>query len=110
MLPHAHLNHSFLHKFCILFHEQSVSYFFISCIAAFLGAHVILTDLPERLKLLKKNVEANLCGNVRGSASVAELTWGTNLDPDFYDPFPDYGISLQDSPLLWITQLLLLTS
>lgn len=110
MLPHAHLTHSFLHKFCILFHEQSVSYFLISCIAAFLGAHVILTDLPDRLKLLKKNVEANLYGNVRGSAVVDELTWGTDLDPDFCYPFPDYGISLQDSPLLWIMQFLLLSS
>lgn len=62
------------------------------CIAAFLGAHVILTDLPDRLKLLKKNVEANLYGNVRGSAVVDELTWGTDLDPDFCNPLPDYVI------------------
>ncbi|KAI5683085.1 hypothetical protein M9H77_04313 [Catharanthus roseus] len=62
------------------------------CIAALLGAHVILTDLPDRLKLLKKNVEANLYGDVRGSAVVDELTWGTDLDQDLLDPLPDYVI------------------
>lgn len=59
-----------------------------------MGAHVILTDLPDRLKLLKKNVEANLYGDVRGSAVVDELTWGTDLDQDLLDPLPDYGINL----------------
>ncbi|KAJ8538546.1 hypothetical protein K7X08_027767 [Anisodus acutangulus] len=44
------------------------------CIAALLGAQVILTDLPDRLRLLKKNVEANLYGDLRGSATVNELT------------------------------------
>ncbi|XP_075086860.1 uncharacterized protein LOC107808401 isoform X2 [Nicotiana tabacum] len=52
----------------------------VGCIAALLGAQVILTDLPDRLRLLKKNVEANLYGDVRGSATVTELTWGDELD------------------------------
>lgn len=63
----------------------------LSCIAALLGARVILTDLPDRLKLLKKNLEANLYGNIRGSATVDELTWGDHLDREFTDPFPDFG-------------------
>lgn len=61
----------------------------VGCIAALLGAEVILTDLPDRLRLLKKNVEANLYGDVRGSATVDELTWGDDLDPQFTHPMPD---------------------
>ncbi|KAK4424999.1 UPF0665 family protein C23 [Sesamum alatum] len=56
----------------------------------FIGAQVILTDLPDRLKLLKKNVETNLYGDIRGSATVNELTWGDDLDTDFTDPSPDF--------------------
>lgn len=59
-------------------------------IAALLGAHAILTDLPDRLRLLKKNVETNLYGNVRGSAMVTELTWGNDLERDLYYPCPEY--------------------
>lgn len=63
-----------------------------SCIAALLGARVILTDLPDRLRLLKKNVETNFQhDNVRGSAIVKELIWGDDLMPEFVDPLPDYG-------------------
>ena len=63
-----------------------------SCIAALLGAEVTLTDLPDRLRLLKKNIETNLRhGNVRGSAVVKELIWGDDPDQDLIDPFPDYG-------------------
>lgn len=62
----------------------------VGCIAALLGARVILTDLPDRLRLLKKNVETNLYGDVRGSATVNELTWGDGLDKDFTDPLPDF--------------------
>ncbi|KAL8479553.1 hypothetical protein ACS0TY_026451 [Phlomoides rotata] len=62
----------------------------VGCIAALLGARVILTDLPDRLKLLKKNVKANLYGNVRGSAIVDELTWGDHLDRVFTNPLPDF--------------------
>lgn len=64
-----------------------------SCIAALLGADVILTDLPDRLRLLKKNVEVNVDeGNARGSARVSELTWGDELDPEFIEPsMPEFG-------------------
>lgn len=62
----------------------------VGCVAALLGAQVILTDLPDRLRLLKKNVEANLYGDVRGSATVNELTWGDELDNDMRNPLPDY--------------------
>ncbi|XP_051133137.1 uncharacterized protein LOC127252845 [Andrographis paniculata] len=61
----------------------------VGCIAALLGAQVTLTDLPDRLKLLKKNVETNLYGHIRGSATVKELTWGDDLDSNFTDPLPD---------------------
>ncbi|KAG5227478.1 protein N-lysine methyltransferase [Salix suchowensis] len=63
----------------------------VGCIAALLGAEVTLTDLPDRLRLLKKNIETNLRhGNVRGSAVVKELVWGDDPDQDLIDPFPDY--------------------
>lgn len=63
-----------------------------SCIAALLGAQVILTDLPDRLRLLKKNIENNLRhGDLRGSAVVTELTWGDDPDQDLIQPLPDYG-------------------
>lgn len=62
------------------------------CIAALLGGDVILTDLPDRLKLLRRNVESNLGGGgVRGNADVKELTWGDELDSEFIDPLPDFG-------------------
>ncbi|XP_010940383.1 uncharacterized protein [Elaeis guineensis] len=61
----------------------------VGCIAALLGADVILTDLPDRLRLLKKNVEDNVDeGNARGSARVSELTWGDELDAEFIEPSP----------------------
>ncbi|XVF43785.1 hypothetical protein PTKIN_Ptkin02bG0068400 [Pterospermum kingtungense] len=63
----------------------------VGCVAALLGAQVVLTDLPDRLKLLKKNVETNLRHGVRGSASVKELTWGDDPDNDLIEPLPDYG-------------------
>lgn len=66
-----------------------------SCIAALLGAKVILTDLPDRLKLLRKNVEVNLHhSQIRGSAIVSELTWGDDLYIDLIDPLPDFGDNL----------------
>lgn len=84
-----------------------MSFYVSSCVAALLGAQVILTDLPDRLRLLKKNVEANLYGDVRGSATVNELTWGDELDNDMRNPLPDYGNNLRWShsilQLLYIT-------
>ncbi|KAL5720101.1 hypothetical protein ACHQM5_012801 [Ranunculus cassubicifolius] len=69
----------------------------VGCIAALLGAQVILTDLPDRLRLLKKNVETNVISTgsraAQGSASVRELIWGDDLDPDLIDPPPDYVIA-----------------
>ncbi|PON57744.1 Lysine methyltransferase [Parasponia andersonii] len=62
----------------------------VGCIAALLGGEVILTDLPDRLRLLKKNVEVNLGhGNVRGSATVTELIWGDDPDMHLIEPVPD---------------------
>ena len=44
---------------------------------------VVVTDLPEILPLLEKNVEVNKLGEQapgRGTASVAKLTWGDEAD------------------------------
>ncbi|KAL9432521.1 hypothetical protein AB3S75_027538 [Citrus x aurantiifolia] len=63
----------------------------VGCIAALMGAQVILTDLPDRLRLLKKNIENNLRhGDLRGSAVVTELTWGYDPDQELIQPLPDY--------------------
>ncbi|XP_057967031.1 uncharacterized protein LOC131157137 isoform X2 [Malania oleifera] len=63
----------------------------VGCIAALLGAQVVLTDMPDRVRLLKKNVDANLgCGHMRGSGTVCELIWGDDPDPALIDPMPDY--------------------
>ncbi|XP_044476502.1 protein N-lysine methyltransferase METTL21A [Mangifera indica] len=63
----------------------------VGCIAALLGAQVILTDLPDRLRLLKRNIETNLShGDLRGSATVRELTWGDDPDQELIQPLPDY--------------------
>ncbi|XP_071730867.1 uncharacterized protein [Rutidosis leptorrhynchoides] len=64
----------------------------VGCIAALLGSQVIVTDMPDRLRLLKKNVEDNLFGDVRGSATVNELTWGDRSDPQLFQPLPDLVI------------------
>lgn len=62
----------------------------VGCIAALLGAQVILTDLPDRMKLLRKNVETNVKeGNERGSATVRELEWGDDPDCELINPLPD---------------------
>ncbi|EPS59615.1 hypothetical protein M569_15191, partial [Genlisea aurea] len=60
--------------------------------AAYLGGEVILTDQHSMLRLLRKNVESNLDGNIRGSATVAELTWGDYFDQHFTDPPPDFVV------------------
>ncbi|KAJ0246447.1 hypothetical protein HA466_0169860 [Hirschfeldia incana] len=63
----------------------------VGCVAALLGGDVVLTDLPDRLRLLKKNVHTNLQrGDTRGTAVVEELVWGDDPDPDLIEPFPDY--------------------
>ncbi|KAJ4781495.1 Methyltransferase-like protein [Rhynchospora pubera] len=56
-------------------------------VAALLGADVVLTDLPDRLKLLKKNVDENIGdGPPRCSARVDELTWGDDIDSALVEP------------------------
>ncbi|XP_074383338.1 uncharacterized protein LOC141724924 isoform X2 [Apium graveolens] len=59
-------------------------------IAALLREHVLLTDFPDRLKLLKKNVQKNLYANVQVSATVIELTCGDHPHPKLMNPSPDY--------------------
>ncbi|KAM3196969.1 hypothetical protein ACQJBY_072573 [Aegilops geniculata] len=58
----------------------------VSAVAALLGARVVATDLPDRVRLLRKNLEENVCNGVvgGGSAKVAELVWGDEyeLDPE----------------------------
>lgn len=56
-----------------------------------MGGQVILTDVPDRMRLLKKNVEANLGHNIRGSAAVTEFVWGDDPDPHLIEPLPDIG-------------------
>ncbi|KAL2631296.1 hypothetical protein R1flu_015982 [Riccia fluitans] len=65
------------------------------CVAALLGADVILTDLPDRLKLLQKNVTGNaLKLTNKGSARVVELTWGEEVDKELLQPQqPDFVIA-----------------
>ncbi|KAK7314815.1 hypothetical protein VNO77_33343 [Canavalia gladiata] len=63
----------------------------VGCIAALLGGEVILTDLPDRLRLLRKNIETNMKHvSLRGSVTATELTWGEDPDPELIDPIPDY--------------------
>ncbi|XP_024172940.1 EEF1A lysine methyltransferase 3 isoform X2 [Rosa chinensis] len=63
----------------------------VGCIAALLGSQAVLTDLPDRLRLLKKNIDANLRhGDVRGSAKVMELQWGDDPDLELIEPPPDF--------------------
>ncbi|XP_062199042.1 uncharacterized protein LOC133901635 [Phragmites australis] len=67
----------------------------VGCVAALLGAHVVLTDLPDRLKLLRKNVHLNVAAddpNVPGSARVTELVWGDDPHAEqlLQHPLPDF--------------------
>ena len=63
----------------------------VGCIAALLGGEVVLTDLPDRLRLLKKNIETNMKHiSLRGSITATELTWGGDPDPELTVPTPDY--------------------
>nr|AGT16888.1 methyltransferase-like protein [Saccharum hybrid cultivar R570] len=64
----------------------------VGCAAALLGAHVVLTDLPDRLKLLRKNVALNVDDpHVPGSARVMELVWGDDPHHELLkEPLPDF--------------------
>jgi hypothetical protein len=66
----------------------------VGCAAALLGAHVVLTDLPDRLKLLRKNVALNVDDpHVPGSARVMELVWGDDPHHELLkEPLPDFGL------------------
>ena len=65
----------------------------VGCVAALLGAHVVLTDLPDRLKLLRKNVSLNVDDpHVPGSARVTELVWGDDPHHELVrEPLPNFG-------------------
>lgn len=53
---------------------------------------MVLTDLPDRLKLLRKNVELNVGGaHIRCSARVTELVWGDDPEPELLQPPPEFG-------------------
>jgi hypothetical protein len=72
----------------------------VGCVAALLGSHVVLTDLPDRLKLLRKNVHLNV-DDVAGSARVTDLVWGDDPDPELLQqPLPDFGTDFPS----WILQ------
>lgn len=62
----------------------------VGCVAALLGAaRVILTDLPDRLRLLQKNVREN----ARANAEVMEFTWGDEPDCGLVEPQPDFVVA-----------------
>ncbi|XP_044961545.1 EEF1A lysine methyltransferase 3 isoform X1 [Hordeum vulgare subsp. vulgare] len=58
----------------------------VSVVAALLGARVVATDLPDRVRLLRKNLEENVGDGDGGSATVAELVWGDEYE---LDPAPE---------------------
>lgn len=62
----------------------------VSAVAALLGARVVATDLPDRVRLLRKNLEENV-GDGDGVATVAELVWGDEyeVEPELLDPPPE---------------------
>lgn len=71
------------------------------CVAALLGANVILTDVDDRLRLLQKNVDENLHSlqNI-GTAIVRAQIWGDLLDRECLDPLPDFGLASSSCPHL----------
>ncbi|WVZ14136.1 hypothetical protein V8G54_011702 [Vigna mungo] len=72
----------------------------VGCIAALLGGEVVVTDLPDRLRLLRKNIETNMKHvSLRGSITATELTWGEDPDSELIDPTPDFGKSSLPQPL-----------
>ncbi|RZC19551.1 Protein-lysine methyltransferase METTL21D [Glycine soja] len=70
----------------------------VGCIAALLGSEVIVTDLRDRLRLLRKNIETNMkCVSLRGSVTATELIWGEDPDPELIDPTPDFVVDLLET-------------
>eukprot|EP00850_Spirogloea_muscicola_P022939 SM000319S12267 [mRNA] locus=s319:53592:55855:+ [translate_table: standard] len=65
-----------------------------SCVAALLGARVVLTDVFGQLALLEKNLRENIPELVAsGYATARELTWGDEIDADLVSPAPDYVVA-----------------
>jgi hypothetical protein len=54
----------------------------IGLVCAALGAHVVLTDLPEVLPLLQHNVQRSAVAvrEAGGSCTVLPFTWGSSAD------------------------------
>lgn len=66
----------------------------VGLLAAALGAHVLLTDLPPVLDLLRGNAAANAAAVDRagGAAEVAELIWGQPALPQGWER-PDFVLA-----------------
>ena len=77
----------------------------VGCVAALLGAEVTLTDMPDRLRLLRKNVECNLSEvTLTGSATVMELVWGDDPQPHLIHPsLPHYGTTFTFTFTFFVT-------
>jgi len=65
-----------------------------NCIAALLGADVILTNLPYRLRLLRKNVGTNLYENIHGSVVAGQVIWGEKPVVELIRSLPNYGTKI----------------
>ncbi|XP_028194113.1 uncharacterized protein LOC114379627 [Glycine soja] len=78
---------------CLSFRERRLlNWVLVVNWLALLGSEVIVTYLPDRLRLLRKNIEINMEHvSLRGSVTATELTWGDDLDPKLIDPTPDFG-------------------
>ncbi|KAG4939826.1 hypothetical protein JHK86_045967 [Glycine max] len=80
----------------------------VGCIGNLLGSEVIVTDLPDKLRLLRKNIETNMKHvSLRGSVTSTELlTWGEDPDPELIDPTLDFVIGsdvvYSEGGQLWI--------
>ncbi|KAI7996921.1 Exocyst complex component SEC5A [Camellia lanceoleosa] len=62
----------------------------VGCIVALLGADVILTNLPYRLRLLRKNVGTNLYGNIRRFVVASQVIWGEKPIVELIRSLPNY--------------------
>eukprot|EP00850_Spirogloea_muscicola_P010864 SM000065S20213 [mRNA] locus=s65:351795:354263:- [translate_table: standard] len=66
----------------------------VGCVAALLGARVVLTDVFGQLALLEKNLRENIPELVAsGYATARELVWGDEIDADLVSPAPDYVVA-----------------
>uniref|UniRef100_H2YUE6 Uncharacterized protein n=1 Tax=Ciona savignyi TaxID=51511 RepID=H2YUE6_CIOSA len=64
----------------------------VGMVAAYMGAHVTLTDLDKFLPILEENIELNMnlikTGSKNGTVKVSELKWGEKLAK--FDPTYDF--------------------